>query len=193
MACPTQTVLISKKIMQPARNCLVQFNKLVGQEGPPKSNIRRPLRVTEQGSERSHSASRRITTPDGGRGQRQRECRWQLEHMPWQAHLDSMRGASFALRVEKSQEEYMTKKALLTAAILVSFAAPALAEEYYVVRGPDRHCTVTTTKPTEQTTITQIGPLAFESREKAEDRIKTTTVCSEGATTGSSTTTIERK
>ena len=56
----------------------------------------------------------------------------------------------------------MTKKALLTAAILVSFAAPALAEEYYVVRGPDRHCTVTTTKPTEQTTITQIGPLAFE-------------------------------
>lgn len=90
-------------------------------------------------------------------------------------------------------EEYMTKKALLTAAILVSFAAPALAEEYYVVRGPDRHCTVTTTKPTEQTTITQIGPLAFESREKAEDRIKTTTVCSEGATTGSSTTTIERK
>ena len=57
----------------------------------------------------------------------------------------------------------MTKKALLTAAILVSFAAPALAEEYYVVRGPDRNCTVTTTKPTEQTTITQIGPLAFES------------------------------
>ena len=95
--------------------------------------------------------------------------------------------------VEKLQEEYMTKKALLTAAILVLFAAPALAEEYYVVRGPDRHCTVTTTKPKEQTTITQIGPLAFESREKAEDRIKTTTVCSDGATTGSSTTTIERK
>ena len=68
----------------------------------------------------------------------------------------------------------MTKKTLLTAAILISFAAPALADQYYIVRGPDRHCTVTTTKPTEQTTVTQIGPLAFESREKAEDRIKTT-------------------
>ena len=66
----------------------------------------------------------------------------------------------------------MTKKTLLTAAILISFAAPALADQYYIVRGPDRHCTVTTTKPTEQTTVTQIGPLAFESRERAEDRTK---------------------
>jgi len=86
----------------------------------------------------------------------------------------------------------MSKNTLLTAAILISFAAPALADQYYVVRGPDRHCTVTTTKPTEQTTITQIGPLAFESREKAEDRIKTTKVCSEDGTTGSSVT-IEKK
>jgi hypothetical protein len=51
---------------------------------------------------------------------------------------------------------------------------------------------VTTTKPTEQTTITQIGPLAFESRQKAEDRIKTTKVCSDGATTGTSVD-IEKK
>ena len=83
-------------------------------------------------------------------------------------------------------------KTLLTAAILISFAAPGLADQYYIVRGPDRHCTVTTTKPTEQTTITQIGPLAFESREKAEDRIKTTKVCTDDATTGSSVT-IEKK
>ena len=89
-------------------------------------------------------------------------------------------------------EERMTKT-LLAAAILVSVAAPALADQYYVVRGPDRHCTVTTTKPTEQTTITQIGPLGFETRQLAEDRIKTTKVCTEDATTGSSTTTIERK
>ena len=87
----------------------------------------------------------------------------------------------------------MTKTTLLTAAVLISFAAPALADQYYVVRGPDRHCTVTTTKPTDQTTITQIGPLAFETREKAEERIKTTKVCTDDATTGSSTTTIERK
>ena len=86
----------------------------------------------------------------------------------------------------------MNKKTLLTAAIVISFAAPALADEFYVVRGPDRHCTVTTTKPTEQTTVTQIGPLAFETRERAEDRIKTTKVCSDDATTGSSVT-IDKK
>ena len=85
-------------------------------------------------------------------------------------------------------------KTLLTAAILVSFAAPALADQYYIVRGPDRHCTVTTTKPTEQTTITQIGPLAFETRQLAEDRIRTTKVCSDETTgsSGSTTTTITK-
>jgi hypothetical protein len=80
----------------------------------------------------------------------------------------------------------MNAKTLLAAAIVISFAAPAVADEYYVVRGPDRHCTVTTTKPTEQTTITQIGPLAFETREKAQERMKTTTVCSDDTTTGTS-------
>jgi hypothetical protein len=80
----------------------------------------------------------------------------------------------------------MNAKMWLAAAIAVLFAVPASADEYYVVRGPDRHCTVTTTRPTEQTTVTQIGPLAFESREKAENRIKTTKVCSDDATTGTS-------
>jgi len=80
----------------------------------------------------------------------------------------------------------MKAKSMLAATIVLSFAAPAIADEYYVVRGPDRHCTVTTTRPTEQTTVTQIGPLAFESREKAEDRIKTTKVCTDETTTGTS-------
>ena len=79
-----------------------------------------------------------------------------------------------------------TKAKLLLAAAVICVAAPAVADEYYVVRGPDRHCTVTTTKPTTQTTITQIGPMAFETREKAEDRIKTTKVCSDSTTTGTS-------
>lgn len=80
----------------------------------------------------------------------------------------------------------MNAKMWLAAGIVVLLAVPAAADEYYVVRGPDRHCTVTTTRPTEQTTVTQIGPLAFESREKAENRIKTTKVCSDDATTGTS-------
>jgi hypothetical protein len=73
---------------------------------------------------------------------------------------------------------------VLAAALIAVSAAPALADEYYVVRGPDRHCTVTTTKPERDTVITQIGPLAFKSRTEAEDRIKTTKVCSDEGTTG---------
>ena len=45
---------------------------------------------------------------------------------------------------------------------------------------------MTTTRPARETTITQIGPLAFESREKAEERIKTTKVCADTPTTGTS-------
>ena len=84
----------------------------------------------------------------------------------------------------------MKMKTVLAVAIAVSFAAPAMADEYYVVRQPHaKHCTVTTTKPTEQTQITQIGPLAFKTREEAENRIKTTTVCSSDEdTTGTSVT-----
>ena len=80
----------------------------------------------------------------------------------------------------------MKAKILLATAAVITFAAPAIADEYYVVRGPDHHCTVTTTRPTEQTTVTQIGPLAFETREKAQDRIRTTKVCTDDSTTGSS-------
>ena len=79
----------------------------------------------------------------------------------------------------------MKAQTMLAAVIALSFAAPAVADEYYVVRGPDRHCTVTTTRPAKETTITQIGPIAFESRAKAEERIKTTKVCSD-TTTGTS-------
>lgn len=75
-----------------------------------------------------------------------------------------------------------TKTTLAAAIVVLASAAPALADEYYVVRGPDQHCTVTTTKPAEQTTITQIGPLAFKTREEAQDRIKTTKVCSDSTT-----------
>ncbi len=79
----------------------------------------------------------------------------------------------------------MNLKTILAAAIAVSFAAPAMADQYYIVREPHaKHCTITTTRPTEQTEITQIGPLAFETREKAEHRMQITKTCSEGGTTG---------
>lgn len=78
----------------------------------------------------------------------------------------------------------MKVKLAIATALVVASAAPALAEEYYVVRGPDRHCTVTTTRPAGETVVTQIGPLAFKSRNEAEDRIKTTKVCTDDATSG---------
>ena len=81
----------------------------------------------------------------------------------------------------------MKKSLLIAGALLVTFAGTAMADEYYVVRGPDQHCTVTTTKPEGKTVVTQIGPLAFSTREEAEGRIKKTKVCSD-ETTGSKTT-----
>ena len=86
----------------------------------------------------------------------------------------------------------MKTRLLLASAIVIAFAGTAMADEYYVVRGPDRHCTVTTTKPADKTVVTQIGPLAFATKEKAEDRIKTTKVCSDDMD-GSGTTVIKDK
>jgi hypothetical protein len=58
-------------------------------------------------------------------------------------------------------------KSFLVLGALVVTAAPALADEYYVVRGPDRECRVVETRPAD-TTIVQIGPVAFATREEAE-------------------------
>lgn len=86
----------------------------------------------------------------------------------------------------------MKAKLLIASALVVTFAGTAMADEYYVVRGPDHHCTVTTTKPADKTVVTQIGPIAFATKEKAEARIKTTKVCSDEMN-GSSTTVIKDK
>ena len=58
-------------------------------------------------------------------------------------------------------------KPLFVFGVLAATTAPALAAEYYVVRGPDRECRVVETRPAD-TTIVQIGPLAFQTREDAE-------------------------
>ena len=73
------------------------------------------------------------------------------------------------------------KKALLIAGVLaVGFATSASADEYYVVRDAHtKHCTVVTQRPESKEVVTQIGPLAFKSRQEADDRIKQTKVCSE--------------
>lgn len=84
---------------------------------------------------------------------------------------------------------------LLAGALVTGCAAPALADEYYVVQGPSHHCTITTTRPADKEVVTQIGPLAFKSRVEAEDRIKQTKVCEEDTvgSSPSSTTVIKEK
>jgi hypothetical protein len=84
----------------------------------------------------------------------------------------------------------MKASLLLAGALVIGCAVPALADEYYVVQGPSRHCTITTTRPADREVVTQIGPMAFTSRVEAENRIKETKVCDDGTVGSSSSTTI---
>ena len=86
----------------------------------------------------------------------------------------------------------MKTRILLAGALVLGFAGTAMADEYYVVSGPEHHCTITTTKPAGREVVTQIGPLAFKSREEAENRIKQTKVCSD-STVGSGGTVIKKE
>jgi hypothetical protein len=62
-------------------------------------------------------------------------------------------------------------KSLLALAIVAGTAAPAFAAEYYVVRGPDKRCRIVESKPVD-TTVVQVGPMAFVTREQAESQIE---------------------
>jgi hypothetical protein len=86
----------------------------------------------------------------------------------------------------------MKTRILLAGALVLGTASIAMADEYYVVSGPEHHCTVTTTRPADREYVTQIGPLAFKSREEAQDRIKQTKVCSD-STVGSGGTVIKKE
>lgn len=85
------------------------------------------------------------------------------------------------------------KRILLAGLVVAGFTTAAMADEYYVVSGPSHHCTITTTKPADKEVVTQIGPLAFSTREQAETRIKQTKVCGDDTTGSGSTTTIIKK
>jgi hypothetical protein len=91
----------------------------------------------------------------------------------------------------------MKTRILLVSALVLASGGIASADEYYVMSNPTTHrCTVTTTRPADREYVTQIGPLAFKTREEAEDRIRTTKVCEEGTMGdggGSSTTIIRDK
>jgi hypothetical protein len=82
------------------------------------------------------------------------------------------------------------KKFILVAGLAFAAAAPVSAEEYYIVRGPDKECRVVETRPTEST-ILQVGPLAFKTRDDADRELKV--VCREEAPQRAPDVVIERE
>ena len=73
------------------------------------------------------------------------------------------------------------KKLLLTAALAVAFATPALAQttEFYVVQDTaTKKCTIVDKKPTVSTqTIVTPGGTVYKTRAEAETGMKTVKVC----------------
>ncbi len=81
----------------------------------------------------------------------------------------------------------MKTTVLIAGVLCVSFASAAMADEYYVVQNPTTHrCTIVTEKPKSNMIVTQIGPIAFATRDEAQSRIKQTKICTD-TTTGSGT------
>ena len=66
-------------------------------------------------------------------------------------------------------------KKLLAATLLNAFVTPALAaDEFYVVQDvKTKKCTIVDQKPTSTTTVTQVGPVAFKTRQEAVRGINT--------------------
>jgi hypothetical protein len=62
-------------------------------------------------------------------------------------------------------------KYVLPLALIVGIATPALAAEYFVVRGPDKKCKIVEQRPTDKT-IVIVGDRAYVSREEADKQMK---------------------
>ena len=72
----------------------------------------------------------------------------------------------------------MNLKALIAAAVLVSVAGPALADDFYVVQDvKTKKCTITEKKPTTTTETTVLGTTVFKTRTEAEAGMKKEKVC----------------
>ena len=67
-------------------------------------------------------------------------------------------------------------KFILPMALVIGFAVPAIAAEYYIVRGPDKKCKIVETKPTDKTVVV-VGDRVFVTREEADRQLAV--VCKE--------------
>ena len=64
----------------------------------------------------------------------------------------------------------------LAGLLLMALAGTAIAQEFYIVRGPDKKCRVVEKKPTDKTVVV-VGDKAYLKREEAEKQL--TVVCKE--------------
>ena len=75
------------------------------------------------------------------------------------------------------------KRFVIAAALATAISAPAFAQavvtEYYVVQdSKTKRCTIVDKKPVAtETTIVQVGPVAFKTRTEAETGMRTIKVC----------------
>jgi len=60
---------------------------------------------------------------------------------------------------------------VLSLAAVLAISTPALAAEYFVVRGPDKKGKVVETRPTDKTVVV-VGDRAYVTREQAEKQVK---------------------
>jgi hypothetical protein len=66
----------------------------------------------------------------------------------------------------------------LASAMLVATALPALADSFWVVQGPDRHCQIVDKRPTtKETTVVNPDGSTYTTRTEAEGAMKTIKVC----------------
>src|SRR5438046_2760618 len=73
-------------------------------------------------------------------------------------------------------KEHLMKRIVLATGLAIAFAGAAFAQatEYYVVQdATTKKCTIVDKKPTTTTTVTQVGPVAFKTRQEAETGMKT--------------------
>ena len=72
----------------------------------------------------------------------------------------------------------MKTRILLAGAALVAMSLPALADEWYIVQGPDKHCQVVDKRPvTKEMTVVSPTGATYTTRVQAMDAMKTVKVC----------------
>jgi len=82
--------------------------------------------------------------------------------------------------LEHEGDRAMKGRLIMTAVVVTAFAAPALADEFYVVQDTaTKKCTIVDKKPTVATeTVVSPSGTIYKTRAEAEAGMKTVKVCS---------------